>query len=1020
LNFILTKKIRQGELLGECVDYATRFRDKIRLFPTVPGIPGHLSIHYMRKFPVDTVPVPNLLRIAAREIVALEQERLPRLAGLVILLPNFHAADLMGAALCEAAGVPSLLLPRMTTLTEWAGEVALGREILPDSCRAALLYQALRERKWFADADLWHVSRELLSLFDDMARQGSGLPDSYPEFVALLEQAYRTRAGAPLQFEARLVYELWYAMSPSGDGRVDSVTAYHFRLASLADIAAIPLYVVGLSGLTPMERDFFRRYGERQPVHLYGCGAEVPADDLSRLLQMALSPRSLPEGRPHLNPLPQAGEEANVKGACSDWPGLRERAAEFRQHCPESPLSGRLELLDAHSLEQEAQAVDSQIREWLQAGKSAIAVIAQDRLVARRARALLERGQILVADETGWTFSTVAASAVMMRWLDAMASRFHYLDLLDLLKSPLIFADWEGGARKHAVYGLEQLVRRHSVISGLHHYRGLAQREGVADVLTLLARLEQAQARFGARKRGLAAWLASLLESLEVLGLRQGLAQDLAGEQLLRLLARLQKELGQDQGLFSLSEWRRWLDSQLEAATFRDIGITSPVVFTHLGAARLRRFDGVIVVGGDAAHFPGRGKESAFFNQSVRAQLGLPTFEQELRQMEQDFTALLADCGTLLITWQGLKNAEPNLASPWIERLEAFHELAYGEKLARREIAAAVEWLAQGALLPLSRGKVGMGVMVTDSQPPPPAPLPTPTLTLPLAGGGNAVVASRPSLSPDLVPIALSASGYNSLMACPYQFYARHALHLNELDEVQQALEKKDYGEHVHAILHHFHQRYPIIGGCDRAEMEQALRDISREEFRQALEADYLARAWVLRWEVRIPAYLDWQAAREREGWRWHDGELWRTLELALDEGHSLTLKGRIDRVDTRSDDGEAAYAVLDYKTQSRVGLQKKLQMPGEDVQLPVYALLLEESVVEAAFVPVDEDGGTRLVPQEDIYALSKATGQRLRELFNALYRGAALPAQGSDQACAYCEMSGLCRKDYRSDHDGQ
>ena len=989
----------------------------------------------MRKFQVDTAPIPNLLRIAARDIVALEQARLPRLTGLVILLPNFHAVDLMGEALCEAAGAPSLLLPRMTTVTEWAGEVVPGCEVLPDSCRAALLYQALRERKWFADADLWHVSRELLSLFDDIARQGTGLPDSYPEFVALLEQAYRTRAGAPLQFEARLVHELWYAMCLSGDGRVDSVTAYHLRLAGLADNAASPLYAVGLSGLTPMEQDFFRRYRERQPVHLYGCGEGAVGtasavhvrlkpdphseggDYMSDLLRATLIPNSLPGVRPHpnllpegeganekgagfdleanvnnplLNPLPQAGEEAMEKGACldracSDLPGLRERAAEFRLRCPESPLRGRLELLEAHSLEQEAQAVDSQIREWLQAGKSTIAVIAQDRLVARRARALLERGQILVADETGWTFSTVAASAVVMRWLDAMAGRFHHLDLLDLLKSPLIFSDWESGPRKHAVYGLEQLIRRHSAISGLHHYRSLAQREGAADVLVLLARLEQAQARFGARKRGLAAWLASLLESLEVLGLRQGLAQDLAGEQLLRLLARLQKELGQDQGLFSLSEWRRWLDSQLEAATFRDTGITSPVVFTHLGAARLRRFDGVIVAGGDAVHLPGRGKESAFFNQSVRAQLGLPTFEQDMRRMEQDFTAVLADCGTLLITWQGRKNAEPNLASPWVERLEIFHELAYGEKLARRsECRVRPTHQAMRATTGLVRG------------------------THPTA------VTPRPSLPPELVPSSLSASGYNSLMACPYQFYARHALHLNELDEVQQALEKKDYGEHVHAILHHFHQRYPAISACDRTEMEQALRDISREEFRQALEADYLSRAWALRWEARIPTYLDWQAEREREGWRWSEGELWRTLELALDGSHSLTLKGRIDRVDTRSDDGEAAYAVLDYKTQSRIGLQKKLETPGEDVQLPVYALLLADSVVEAAFLPVDEDGSTRLVAEEDIYALSQATGQRLRELFNALYQGAALPAQGTEQACAYCEMSGLCRKDYR------
>ncbi|MHB1292620.1 MAG: PD-(D/E)XK nuclease family protein, partial [Sulfuricella sp.] len=876
----------------------------------------------------------------------------------------------------------------------------------PDSCRAALLYQALRERKWFADADLWHVSRELLSLFDDIARQGTGLPDSYPEFVALLEQAYRTRAGAPLQFEARLVHELWYAMSLSGDGRVDSVTAYHLRLAGLADNATSPLYAVGLSGLTPMEQDFFRRYGERQPVCLYGCGEALPAgclvdsqrdsEDLVGAGLPAIDAADRGQSRSYIHPiqfgrllgslLQAAWQRPDAEG---NLPPLRERAAEFRQRCPESPLSGRLELLEAHSLEQEAQALDSQIREWLLAGKGAIAVIAQDRLVARRARALLERGQILVADETGWTFSTVAASAVVMRWLDAMASRFHYLDLLDLLKSPLIFADWEGGARKHAVYGLEQLVRRHSVISGLHHYRNLAQREGAADVLALLARLEQAQARFGARKRGLAAWLASLLESLEVLGLRQGLAQDSAGEQLLRLLARLQKELGQDQGLFSLSEWRRWLDSQLEAATFRDTGITSPVVFTHLGAARLRRFDGVIVAGGDAAHFPGRGKESAFFNQSVRAQLGLPTFEQDLLRMEQDFTALLADCGTLLITWQGRKNAEPNLASPWVERLEVFHELAYGEKLPRRGMADV------GAGLPAidvaDRGQARSYI---------------------LPGGGP-----RPSLPPELVPASLSASGYNSLMACPYQFYARHALHLNELDEVQQALEKKDYGEHVHAILHHFHQRYPAIGGCDRAEMEQALRDISREQFRQALEADYLARAWALRWEARIPAYLDWQVGREQEGWHWSEGELWRTLELALDGGRSLTLKGRIDRVDARSDDGEAAYAVLDYKTQSRAGLQKKLETPGEDVQLPVYAVLLEQPVVEAAFVPVDEDGSTKLVPQEDIYALSQATGQRLRELFNALYRGAALPAQGSDQACTWCEMSGLCRKDY---HDGQ
>ncbi|HUW51011.1 MAG TPA: PD-(D/E)XK nuclease family protein [Sulfuricella sp.] len=902
----------------------------------------------------------SLLRSAAQEIVALERECLPNLADLIVLLPNFYAADAMGAALCEAAAGGALLLPRMTTLTEWAATVPLDRETAPDSCRAALLYQALRSRNWFADADLWHISRELLSLFDDIARQGVSLPTSYAEFVAWLEQAYQARSGTPLQFEARLVHELWYAMSRDNDDSVDGITAYHMRLGRLADDACAPLYAVGLSGLTPMERDFFRRYAGRQPVQLFGCDENFPDNAVGALLGTAWQP-------------PISSEENAA-------PSLRERATVFRRNHPASPLRENLALFPAHSLEQEAEALSETIRDWLRQGKTAIAVIVQDRMVARRARALLERSQILVADETGWTFSTVAASAVVMRWLDAMASRFHHLDLLDLLKSPLIFSDWDAGLRKRAVYRLEQLVRRHSVVSGLHHYRNLARREDAVEVLDLLARLEQAQAGFGGRKRALSAWLASLLESLDTLGLRQGLAQDLAGEQLLRLLARLQRELSRDQGVFSLSEWRRWLDGQLEAATFRDTGITSPVVFTHLGATRLRRFDGVIVAGGDAAHFPGQGRESAFFNQSVRVQLGLPTFEQELRRTMLDFSELLASCGAMLVTWQAQKNAEPNLASPWIERLEAFHELAYGEGLPRLLIGNMAE-------------EAGVS-------------LPRP-------------VTSRPILPPELVPASLSASGYNSLMACPYQFYARHALHLNELDEVQQALEKKDYGEHVHAILHHFHQHYPVIGGHGRVELEQALREISREEFKQALEADYLARAWALRWEAHIPAYLDWQAAREREGWRWHDGELKRMLELALDEGRNLTLKGRIDRVDTRSDDGEAAYAVLDYKTQSRLVLKKKLEALGEDVQLPVYALLLGGAVVEAAFVPVDEEGEIKAVPQEEIHALGKSTELRLRELFNGIYRGATLPAQGNDQACAWCEMSGLCRKDYRDDHDG-
>jgi len=82
-------------------------------------------------------------------------------------------------------------------------------------------------------------------------------------------------------------------------------------------------------------------------------------------------------------------------------------------------------------------------------------------------------------------------------------------------------------------------------------------------------------------------------------------------------------------------------------------------------------------------------------------------------------------------------------------------------------------------------------------------------------------------------------SAYNSLVACPYQFYARHILRLNELDEVQEGIEKRDYGDHVHKILQRFHERYAQVIGHAIAEMDAALRQISEEVFADLLQQDF-------------------------------------------------------------------------------------------------------------------------------------------------------------------------------------
>ena len=867
----------------------------------------------------------SFYRHVARHILSCHTP--PDLRGAIVLLPNYHAAQPLIQALNEAAGLPVLLLPEMTTFVDWAGTVALDCEIQPDTLRISALYGALRERNWFPDANLWSLSSELLELMDELTRHHVDLPDSAAEFAAQLARAYKARSGQSMQFEARVVHELWYAMTAFGE--LDGASAYQQRLARLH--VDRPLYVLMASDMSMPEARF-----------LNACPERVTVFDLRVMAADA------PECALLVHALQQTGED------------LRSAALLLKK---EAALP--LRLFGAHSLEQEARAAELQVRRWLLAGKRNIALVAQDRLVARRVRALLERAGVLVCDETGWTMSTLAVSTVLMRWLDALQSDFYHLDLLDLLKSPFIFSGQGTDMRKQAAYQIEQLVRKHGLASGLDALLEMAR--GKTEAETALARLRQAQGALRRNSDTLSGWLESLGESLSMLGVLEGLACDEAGAQLLQALQDWQQELEGDLARFTRSEWRRWLAHQLDRHTFRDAAIESPVLLTHLAATHWRSFDAVLLLGADAAHLPGTDKGSLWFNDAVRASLDLPTNEVRLAKLRDELFALFAMNGTVLITWQASKNGEPNLLSPYLEMLRAQHLLAFGHNL-------------------MDDRMQGTGYRIEDTE-------------CRMQGSGGMPI---PTVVPELVPKRISPSGYNSLIACPYQYFARHVLHLNELDEVREGVEKRDYGVWVHLILHRFHEEFPVLEGRRKDELEAALERISSEVFAPEVARDYLARAWLLRWQQAIPAYLEVQFESEAKGWRYQAGEMQFNLSLADD----LTLHGRIDRIDATR---EGMKRVLDYKTASVTGLRNRLKEAGEDVQLACYALAEEAS--EAAFISIDNGKVAAVAPADDVVWLAKVNAERLLGLFAQMRGGAAMPAHGTDDACEHCEMRGLCRK---------
>lgn len=394
---------------------------------------------------------------------------------------------------------------------------------------------------------------------------------------------------------------------------------------------------------------------------------------------------------------------------------------------------------------------------------------------------------------------------------------------------------------------------------------------------------------------------------------------------------------------------------------------------THLAATRLRRFDAAVLIGADRDNLAPAMPRALFGNLAVRSDLGLSLPTEAVARLRNDLAGLIASCGEVTVTWQIAHGDEANLICPELGMLAVFHDHAWGDDLVSS--AGPASWPAAGP------------------------------------GSGEGTAMPRPA-APQCVPLSLPVSAYASLLACPYQFFVRRMLGLGETEEVREALEKRDYGEYVHRILQRFHAGRTQLSGESDEKLVDALETLSREVFAPAIEENFAEHAWLSRWLKRVPGYIAWQKAREAGGWRYAGSEQPRERTLVLADGDALVLHGRLDRLDRRAD---ASEAVLDYKTQDAQGLRRRLAEPTEDVQLACYALLQGERVSEAAYVALDGEKPDELALQ-DVQEMARVQGERLVAIVHALRQGAGLPAHGIDAVCDWCEVRGVCRRDYQAE----
>ena len=104
---------------------------------------------------------------------------------------------------------------------------------------------------------------------------------------------------------------------------------------------------------------------------------------------------------------------------------------------------------------------------------------------------------------------------------------------------------------------------------------------------------------------------------------------------------------------------------------------------------------------------------------------------------------------------------------------------------------------------------------------------------------------------------------------------------------------------------------------------------------------------------------------------------------------------------------------VIDYKTEALATTRQRVKAPLEDTQMAFYAALLPNDTLRALYLHVGERDGTVACEQTEIVQARDALLDGLQADMQAIAQGAALPALGEGSACDFCQVRGLCRKDF-------
>ena len=472
------------------------------------------------------------------------------------------------------------------------------------------------------------------------------------------------------------------------------------------------------------------------------------------------------------------------------------------------------------------------------------------------------------------------------------------------------------------------------------------------------------------RARLLTDWLHDLRAALQTSSQWEPLARDAAGS---AVLAALRLDESSEVPFASsvrmrLQDFTSWVMQTLEAASFApEHPPEAQVVILPLSQLLGRSMQAVVLPGADEVRLTVSPEPPGMWTSSQREVLGLPS-RAELASAQRQAWDYALHMPHIDVLWRTSEAGEALMPSGFVQEvLLKQSPLMAADPRIQREVAAQ------------------------------PTPHPMPQL-----------VSTNQALSTPLTRLTrLSASAYEDLRRCPYRFFALRLLKLQESEELESELGKREFGNWLHTLLNSFHQALKIA--TDQSMQARiAMINIAAETAAKELgltDSEFLPFA--ASWPRVRDGYLDWLAGHEAGGAQFLQGEVWKEMPYS-----SVTLFGKLDRIDQLAD---GSILVMDYKTEARATTQARIKAGSEDTQLAFYAALLADDTLAAAYINLGEKEPTKTYGQSDIVHLRDGLIESILSDVSRIAAGAPMPALGEGKACDYCSARGMCRKDFWS-----